>query len=253
MDRISAALRTIAQPMRWVKLTLRGAIWPFSSFRRASSVATSTSRKLVAVGTPRLATMFCASRAAGPLIGVAPAGMGERPASSSSAVVPFVGGGGAATGSNPPAPESNSTRQSGSTLVGSLRYRSYRSATYPALTRFSSSSASAPVVDSGSDISRSRIRRRVGRCLPAPIFRSAARTHAVRDADRPIFRLGACSEGAARGTSGAFVAEIPWPCRRGGVPASRRRPGACWPMFRAFQHQNAVHRRGHAPWPPIYR
>ena len=42
--------------------------------RRASRVATGTSRKLVAVGTASEAVMFCARRAAGPLMGVAPAG-----------------------------------------------------------------------------------------------------------------------------------------------------------------------------------
>ena len=168
IERCSLAASTIAQPMRWVKLTLRGAICPFSSFRRASRVATSISRKLVAVGTPRLAVMFCASRAAGPLIGVAPSGsfgaglgsagaasVGASAASARLLPLPAASAGAAAgTGSNPPAPESNSERHSGSTLAGSCRYRSYRSATYPALTRFSSS------VGSFEGMSPSRIRAR---------------------------------------------------------------------------------------------
>ena len=61
--------------MRCVKLAFRGAICALSAPRRASSVATSISRKLVAVGTARLAFMFRASVAAGPRIGVAPSGM----------------------------------------------------------------------------------------------------------------------------------------------------------------------------------
>ena len=47
----SPAARTIAQPMRCVKLILRGATCSFSAARMAARVAAGMSRKLVAVGT----------------------------------------------------------------------------------------------------------------------------------------------------------------------------------------------------------
>ena len=127
----------MAQPMRCVKLTLRGAICALSSFRRASSVATSTSRKLVAVGTSRLAFMFWARRAAGPLIGVAPSG---REVAAGCEVVPATGAisavgcaperpfvvaaacAPAVIGSKPPDPASKVRRHSADTLEGSARY-----------------------------------------------------------------------------------------------------------------------------------
>ena len=75
--------------------------------------------------------MFWASRAAGPLIGVAPSGTdvvgaggaSARVGAGASAWLPFVGwAGGALTGSKPDVPESNRLRHSGSTLAGSRRY-----------------------------------------------------------------------------------------------------------------------------------
>ncbi len=70
----SPAARTMAQPIRCVKLILRGASCSFSAVRMAARVTTGTSRKLVAVGTASEAVMFRARREAGPLIGVAPGG-----------------------------------------------------------------------------------------------------------------------------------------------------------------------------------
>src|SRR5574338_894602 len=143
MERWSLAACTIAQPMRWVKLTFFGAIRPFSALRRRSRMATSTSRKLVAVGTARLATMFWTSRADGPLIGVAPSGtdaaagaaagagfadgavgMGSAGAGAGGAdawPLPEGPAAGAETGSKPATPESKGAREGGSTLVGAAR------------------------------------------------------------------------------------------------------------------------------------
>ena len=64
---MSRAAWTIAQAIRWVKLSLRPA--SLSSRRRASSTSTWSVRKLVAVGIERLSSMKRASVAAGPRIG----------------------------------------------------------------------------------------------------------------------------------------------------------------------------------------
>src|SRR3954470_6672548 len=60
--------------MRWVKLILPPLAcerWLLMSRRLASSSRAGTTRKEVAVGTPRLASMFCTVRAAAPRRGFA--------------------------------------------------------------------------------------------------------------------------------------------------------------------------------------
>src|SRR3954452_12176849 len=72
MTGMSFAACTIAHAIRWVNESFLPA--PLSCLRRPSSVSTSTVRKLVAVGIERLSFMKRASVAAGPRIGMAPAG-----------------------------------------------------------------------------------------------------------------------------------------------------------------------------------
>src|SRR5882762_11592826 len=71
----SRAARAIAYPIRCVKEIFlpAAASWAFSPRRRASSTSTVISRNEVAVGTERESVMFCARRAAGPVMGVRPA------------------------------------------------------------------------------------------------------------------------------------------------------------------------------------
>src|SRR4051812_50020020 len=71
MTGMSLAACTIAQAIRWVKLSFLPAA--FSCLRRPSRVSTSTVRKLVAVGNERLSFMKRASVAAGPRVGFVPA------------------------------------------------------------------------------------------------------------------------------------------------------------------------------------
>ena len=76
--------------MRWVKLTLRRAVrprWLFRIWRLTSSSLAGTSRTEVAVGTPRLASMFSTMRAAAPRIG-----LGVSPSSRIGAAAPVVRG-----------------------------------------------------------------------------------------------------------------------------------------------------------------
>ena len=122
---------TIAQPIRWVNETFspRPAALSasLSAFRCRSSVATDSSRNVVAVGTLRLSFMFCTSRAAGPLMAVPCAGPAPSPVPLApegaagagawapgaacppaclSAPFPFAG-------ASPTTPRSNSARHSG--------------------------------------------------------------------------------------------------------------------------------------------
>src|SRR6266511_1823820 len=114
----------------------------FSALRRASSTATATSRNEVAVGTASDSVMFWTSRAAGPVMGVRPAGRGERgevlggaaegtspfsPLSSTSARLVGI------TGSSASRPLSNSSRHASGTEAGSRRYCSYITCTNAAL------------------------------------------------------------------------------------------------------------------------
>src|SRR5207302_11206051 len=65
---------TTAKPIRWVKLTLPPLVrdrWLFRIVRLTSSSLAGTWRTLVAVGTPRLASMLETMRAPAPRIGVA--------------------------------------------------------------------------------------------------------------------------------------------------------------------------------------
>ncbi len=72
----SRAACTMANPIRWVNEVFlpAAASAALSALRRASSVATATSRNDVAVGTESEASMFWTRRAAGPVIGLAPEG-----------------------------------------------------------------------------------------------------------------------------------------------------------------------------------
>ena len=68
----SAIARTTAYPIRWVKLVLLPRVrcrYELMMARLTSSRRAGTSRKLVAVGTPRLASMLATMRAAAPRIG----------------------------------------------------------------------------------------------------------------------------------------------------------------------------------------
>ena len=89
--------RTIAQPMRWVKLILvwpERALKPLMTLRLTSSSLAGTLRKLVAVGTARLASMLRAMAAPAPRIGFPGSSTGSTLASA-----PFVAAGaGAAVG-----------------------------------------------------------------------------------------------------------------------------------------------------------
>src|SRR5262249_6623889 len=78
--------RTSAYPTRWVNESLRARLAnaALAAARMSQSRVTSTSRNEVAVGRPRLASIFWRSRSAGPLIGAA--------------VPPTGGGGGAGVG-----------------------------------------------------------------------------------------------------------------------------------------------------------
>src|SRR5207244_11432405 len=69
---------TRAQAIRWVYETFFGASAALSALRRWSSVVTATSRKLVAVGTARLAVMLATNLAAAPLNGWEPPAIGNR-------------------------------------------------------------------------------------------------------------------------------------------------------------------------------
>src|SRR5438105_4441057 len=70
----------MAYPMRCVNETFfpLAASWLFSALRRASGVVAEMSRKEVAVGTVSDSVMLATSRAAGPVIAVAPLGRRER-------------------------------------------------------------------------------------------------------------------------------------------------------------------------------
>src|SRR3954470_17711049 len=90
-----ATARTAANAMRWVKLTFPRPVrdrWLFRIWRLTSSSFAGTLRTDVAVGTPRLASMFSTIRAAAPRIGfvVSP--------SSTSGAVPLPAGGGVGGG-----------------------------------------------------------------------------------------------------------------------------------------------------------
>ena len=64
--------RTTAKPMMWVKETFpprERPRYPLMIFRLTSRSLAGTTRKLVAVGTPRLASMFSTMRAATPRMG----------------------------------------------------------------------------------------------------------------------------------------------------------------------------------------
>src|SRR2546426_8522011 len=116
------------------------ASWALSALRRASSVVAEMSRNEVAVGTVRDSVMLATSRAAGPVIGLAPFGSGEwgvgltgaasrtTPLSPLPDVSPVpatwdrLAG---ITGSSVSLPLSNSSRHSGPTDAGSRRYSSY--------------------------------------------------------------------------------------------------------------------------------
>src|SRR4051794_6177368 len=74
MTGMSFAAWTIAHAIRWVKESFLPA--PLSCLRRPASVSTSAGGELVAVGVGRLSFMKRASVAAGPRIGLAPAGAG---------------------------------------------------------------------------------------------------------------------------------------------------------------------------------
>ena len=78
--------RTRAHAIRWVKLALPMRLrfmWPLMIRRLASSILAGMSRKLVAVGTPRLASMFSTMRAEAPRSG----SPGTSPTSAGVAVV----------------------------------------------------------------------------------------------------------------------------------------------------------------------
>ena len=95
----SATARTIAYPMRWVKLTLPWpdrARYPLTTLRLTSSSLAGTLRKLVAVGTSRLAAMFFTMTAPTPLIS-SPGSSAGSSAGAAAAAGAGVGGG-AATG-----------------------------------------------------------------------------------------------------------------------------------------------------------
>src|ERR1700678_1059915 len=93
----SVRARTMAYPMRWVKLTLAPVVrasWllricRFTSRRRAGTV-----RTLVAVGTPRLASMLATMRLAAPLRRTA----SSAPESTAGGAASRVAGGGGAPG-----------------------------------------------------------------------------------------------------------------------------------------------------------
>ena len=90
----STMARTTAKPMMWVKLTLPPRVrprYPLMIRRLTSSSFAGTSRKLVAVGTERLDSMFVTMRAATPRRG--------SPGTSTSAAVTV----GAAAAFSPPA------------------------------------------------------------------------------------------------------------------------------------------------------
>ena len=68
----SAMARTMAKPMRWVKLTLPCPVrlrYPLMTWRLTSSSLAGTLRKLVAVGTVRLRSMLVAIAMPAPRIG----------------------------------------------------------------------------------------------------------------------------------------------------------------------------------------
>jgi hypothetical protein len=98
----SAIARTMAHPMRWVKLTLPWPLrdrYPLMTLRLTSSSLAGTLRKLVAVGTPRLRSMFWAIATPAPRIGSpisSPAGAGDDGAAG--AVATGAGAGVAASG-----------------------------------------------------------------------------------------------------------------------------------------------------------
>src|SRR3954451_10101309 len=91
----SATARTMAYPIRWVKLTLPPRVrprYPLMILRLTSRSLAGTSRNEVAVGTPRLASMLTTIRADAPRRG-APA-----PSSVPSAAMPVDWGGAGALG-----------------------------------------------------------------------------------------------------------------------------------------------------------
>jgi hypothetical protein len=137
---------TSAYAMRWVKETFsrRPVAWMAALIRRrrSSSAPTGTTRKVVAVGTVRLCSMLATSLAAGPLMGLAPAGGAWLEAAVSAAAVsgrlavppfrrsadpPF------GAGRSPTMPLSNRRRHSGPTAEGSRRNSSYMACAKPAL------------------------------------------------------------------------------------------------------------------------
>jgi hypothetical protein len=86
---------TIAQPIRWVKLTFPPRVrrsWLLRILRLTSSSLAGTTRMDVAVGTPRLASMFSAIVAATPRRGFASSGTAGVSSSALAGALPFVAG-----------------------------------------------------------------------------------------------------------------------------------------------------------------